>query len=147
MSIEELLDTLSRYDSKRKVLINRKRLNKINELRKAKKLQNMSLDILKKIARLRRIKDYDNLTREDLTFSLLKSEINPAERNYVKYFNNSTDDEIKSKIIDIRMILSRLGNIVTKNDRKKIKKSFMKYKKDKTFRIMKKKRIMMILLN
>ena len=123
MSIEELLDTLSRYDSKRKVLINRKRLNKINELRKAKKLQNMSLDILKKIARLRRIKDYDNLTREDLTFSLLKSEINPAERNYVKYFNNSTDDEIKSKIIDIRMILSRLGNIVTKNDRKKIKKN------------------------
>ena len=30
MSIEDLLDTLSRYDSKRKVLINRKRLNKIN---------------------------------------------------------------------------------------------------------------------
>ena len=129
MSIEELLDTLSRYDSKRKVLINRKRLNKINELRKAKKLQNMSLDILKKIARLRRIKDYDNLTREDLTFSLLKSEINPAERNYVKYFNNSTDDEIKSKIIDIRMILSRLGNIVTKNDRKKIKKELYEIEK------------------
>ena len=30
MSIEDLLDTLSRYDSKRKVLINRKRLNIIN---------------------------------------------------------------------------------------------------------------------
>ena len=126
MSIEELLDTLSRYDSKRKVLINRKRLNKINELRKAKKLQNMSLDILKKIARLRRIKDYDNLTRKDLIFSLLKSESNLAERNYMKYFNNSTNDEIKSKINDIRLILSRLGNIVTKNDRKKLKKSFMK---------------------
>ena len=47
------------------------------------------------------------------------------ERNYMKYFNNSTiddtyDDKIKDKINNIRMILSRLGNIV--NDRKKIKK-------------------------
>ena len=80
----------------------------------------MSLDNLKKIARLRRIKDYDNLTRKDLIFSLLKSESNLAERNYMKYYNNSTDDEIKSKIIDIRKVLSRLRNIVTKNDRKKI---------------------------
>ena len=36
----------------------------------------------------------------------------------MKYFSNSTsddtyDDEIKSKINDIRLILSRLGNIVT----------------------------------
>ena len=46
----------------------------------------------------------------------------------MKYFNNSTsdgtyDDKIKGKINDIRIILSRLGNIVTKNDRKKIKKA------------------------
>ena len=48
----------------------------------------------------------------------------------MKYFNNSTndndddiyDDKIKDKINDIRMILSRLGNILIKNDRKKIKK-------------------------
>ena len=86
----------------------------------------MSLDNSKKIASLRRIKDYDNLTREDLIFSLLKSESNLAERNYMKYFNNSTNDEIKSKINDIRLILSRLGNIVTKNDGKKLKKNFMK---------------------
>ena len=40
----------------------------------------------------------------------------------MEYFNNSANDEIKSKIDDIRLILSRLGNIVTKNGRKKIKK-------------------------
>ena len=48
----------------------------------------------------------------------------------MKYFNNSTndndddtyDDKIKGKINDIRMILSRLGNILIKNDIKKIKK-------------------------
>ena len=96
-----------------------------NELRKAEKLQNKSIDDLKEIARLRRIKNYDNLTKKDLIFSLLRSESNPVEHNYMKYFNNSTIDEIKSKINDIRLILSRLGNIVTKTDRKKIK-SFMK---------------------
>ena len=139
MSTEEFLNTLSRYDSRRKVNTNRRTLSKINlkkiakiqnisenELRKAEKLQNKSIDELQKIAGLRRIKNYDNLTKEDLIFSLLKSESNPVERNYMKYFNNSTNDEIKSKINDIRLILSRLGNIVTKNDRKKIKKSFMK---------------------
>ena len=81
---------------------------------------------------MRRIKNSDNLTKEDLIISLLKSESNPVERNYMKYFNNSTnddtcDDKITGKINDIRIILSRLGNIVTKNDReKKIKKSFIK---------------------
>ena len=47
----------------------------------------------------------------------------------MKYFNNSTSDEIKSKINDIRLILSRLGNIVTKNDRKKIKKDLYEIEK------------------
>ena len=134
----KLLDTLYRYNIKSKVMTNCRKLNKINlekiakkqnisknELRKAKKLKNKSIDELKEIAGLRRIKNYDNLTKEDLIFSLLKSESNPAERNYMKYFNNSTnddtyDDKIKGKINDIRIILSRLGNIVTKNDRKKI---------------------------
>ena len=67
-----------------------------------------------------RLKNYDNLTKEDLIFSLIKLESNPLERSYIKYFNNSTNDKIKSKINDIRLILSRLGNTITKNDRKKI---------------------------
>ena len=47
----------------------------------------------------------------------------------VEYFNNSTNDEIKGKINDIRLILSRLENIVTKNDRKKINKEFYEIEK------------------
>ena len=92
------------------------------------------MDEFCEIARLRRIKNSDNLTKEDLIISLLKSESNPVERNYMKYFNNSTnddtyDDKIKGKINDIRIILSRLGNIVTKNDRKKIKKELYEIEK------------------
>ena len=52
----------------------------------------------------------------------------------MKYFSNSTnvdtyDDKIKGKINDIRIILSRLGNILTKNDEKKIKKELYEIEK------------------
>ena len=88
---------------------------------------------------MRRIKNYDDLTKEDLIFSLLKSESNPAERNYIKYFNN-TNDEIKNKINYIRIILSRLGNIITKSERMKIKKYFYEIEKRINFQLMKKKK-------
>ena len=98
-------------------------------MHKAGKLKDKSIDELQEITKLKGIKNYDNLTKEDLIFSLLKSESNPVERNYIKYFNNSTNDEIKCKINNIRLILSRLGNIVTKNDRKKIKKEIYEIEK------------------
>ena len=83
---------------------------------------------------MRRIKNSDNLAKEDLIISLLKSESNLVERNHMKYFSNSTsddtyDDKIKGKINDIRIILSRLGNIVTKYDRKKVKKDLYEIEK------------------
>ena len=85
---------------------------------------------------MRRIKTSDNLAKEDLIISLLKSESSRAERNYMKHFNNITnddtyDDKTKGKRNDIRMILSRLGNIVTKNDRKEIKKELYEMEKKK----------------
>ena len=138
MSTEELLNILSRYDSRRKVKSNHRKLLKLklkksakiqniseNELSKAEKLQNKAIHELRGIARLRTIKNSNNLTKEDLIISLLKSESSPVERNYMKYFNNSTnddtyDDKTKGKINDIRMTLSRLGNILIKNDKKKI---------------------------
>ena len=40
--------------------------------------------------------------------------------------NITIDNKIRDKIRGIRVILSRLGNIVTKKDKMKIKKSFMK---------------------
>ena len=111
MSSENLLDALSRHDSKRKLNSNRIKILKMgleeigkiqniskNDLSRAEKLQNKSIDELQGIAKLKRIKNYHNLTKEVLIFSLLKSESNPAGRNYIKYFNNSPNDEIKSKI-------------------------------------------------
>ena len=70
MSTEELLNTLSRFDIKRKLKTNRKNLLKIklekiakiqniskNKLNKVEKLQNKSIDELRGIARLRRLKN------------------------------------------------------------------------------------------
>ena len=76
MSTKELIGTLYRYGAKRKVNSSHRKILKMglekiakkqniskNELRKAEKLQDKSIDELKEIARLREIRDYDNLTR------------------------------------------------------------------------------------
>ena len=79
---------------------------------------------------MKRTKNSDNFKKEDLIISLLKSESNPAERNYMKHFNNNnTDDKAKGKIRNIRTMLSTLGNTVANNDRKKITKEL--YEKGK----------------
>ena len=54
----------------------------------------------------------------------------------MKHFNNDNnddtyDDKIRGKISDIRMILSRLGNIITNKDRKKITKELYEIEKKK----------------
>ena len=158
MSTKKLINTLNRHDSRRK----RKKLSEIglkkiakiphiseNEVNQAKKLQRKSINEFKEIARLRRIKNRDELTKEGLIISLLKSESSDAERNYMKHFNNNTDDDdtydgkMRDKVSDIRMILSRLGNTVTNNDRKKIKREL--YEIEKLYE-RKKKRFMIILL-
>ena len=43
-----------------------------NDLGRAEKLQNKSIDVLRETARLRRIQNNDNITKEDLIFSLVK---------------------------------------------------------------------------
>ena len=133
MTTQELINTLTKYDSRRKVKKIRSKFSKIglekiakipniskNELNQAKKLERKSINELKEIARLRRIKNTEKLKKEDLIISLLKSESSTTERNFKKFFNHNTDadtyhDKIRGKISDIRMILSRLGNINDKN--------------------------------
>ena len=162
MSTKKLINTLNRHNSRQKP----KKLSEIglekiakmlniseNEVNQAEKLQRKSIDELKAIARLIRIKNKDKLTKEGLIISLLKSESSDAARNYMKHFNNNTDDDgtyddkIRGKIIDITIILSRSGSIVTSNNRKKIKKELYETEKKKNLSNRKKKRFMILLLN
>ena len=165
MSTQELLNTLSRYDSRRTVKDTHKEFSEIklekiakirniskNELNHAKKLQRKSIDELKEIARLRRIKSRDKLSKEDLIITLLKLESNATENNFMKHFNNNTnddtyDDKIRGKISDIRVILSRLGNIVTKIIEKKIAKELYEIQKKKNLSNREKERFIIMLSN
>ena len=87
-------------------------------------MKRKSIDELKGIVKLKRIKNRSKVKKEGLITSLLRSEISNAERNYNTNVSNNTanDDTYDGKISDIRAILSRLRNIVTKNDREKVKK-------------------------
>ena len=49
-------------------------------------LKRKSIDELKEIAKLRRIKNRGKLKKEGLIISILKSEGSNAERNYKKHF-------------------------------------------------------------
>ena len=143
--ILRLLSAPARY-IKRKVksiykkLVKKEPKKPDNEVYNEEKLKRKSIDELKEIAKLRRIKNRGKLKKEGLITSILKSESSNAERNYMKHFNintnvdnnnvdnnnNTNDDDdtydgkIRDKISDIRMILSRLGNTITINDGKKI---------------------------
>ena len=108
-----------------------------NEVYNEEKLKRKSTDELREIAKLRGIKNRGKLKKEGLITSLLKWEISSTERNHLKHFNTNVDNDrvdnnanddygdtydgkIGDKIRDIRVVLSRLGDIVTKDDRGKI---------------------------
>ena len=105
-----------------------------NEVYNEENLKRKSINELKEIAKLTRIKNKSKSTKESLITSILKSESRNAERNYMNHFNNNTNDEtydskIREKISNIRMILSRLGNTITIKDKKKIKKELYEIEK------------------
>ena len=64
------------------------------------------------ITKMRRIKNLEEMSKEELIISLLKS-----KQSIAKLFNNNFDDD---KISDIRSILIRLRDILPKKHRKEI---------------------------
>ena len=88
-------------------------------------LKRKSINELKEIAKLRRIKNRGKVKKEDLITGILNSESSNAECNYMKHFNINTNvdnnnvdnyDTYDGKISNIGMILSRLGNAITDKD-------------------------------
>ena len=86
-----------------------------NELNQVAEMHNQSRDELERIAKIRRIKNYEEMSKEQLIISLLKSKQSTDEP-----FNNNLDDD---KISDIKKILNRLRDILPKKYRKEIKKN------------------------
>ena len=76
-------------------------------------MRGQARDELEQIAKIRRIKNYEEMSKEELIISLLKSKQSIAE-----LFNDLDGD----KISVIRRILNRLRDILPKKYRKEIKK-------------------------
>ena len=84
-----------------------------NEFNQIAEMRGQSRDELERIAKIRKIKNYEEMAKEELIISLLKSKQSIAE-----LFNNNLYD---NKISDIRRILNRLRDILPRKYRKEIK--------------------------
>ena len=91
-----------------------------NEFNQIVVMRGLSRDELEQIAKIRKIKNYEDMKKEDLIISLLKSIKSIAE-----LFN---DNHHNNQISDIRRINNRLRDILPKKDRKEIKDKL--YKKE-----------------
>ena len=88
-----------------------------NELNQIKEMRDQTRFDLERIAKIRIIKNYEQMSKEELIISLLKSKQNIAE-----IFNdNLDDDDDDDKISDIRRILNRLRDMPPRKYRKEIK--------------------------
>ena len=85
-----------------------------NDFNQIALMRGLSRDELEQIAKIRRIKNYEDMEKEELIISLLKSKVSIDE---LLNNNNLYEDEIS----DIRRIRNRLTNILSKKDRKEIK--------------------------
>ena len=84
-----------------------------NEFNQIAEIRSQSRDKLERIAKIRRIKDYEEMTKENLMISLLKSKQSIAElfnsnnnnNNNNNDDNNNNNNLCDNKISDIRRIL------------------------------------------
>ena len=113
MSREKLLSTLDESEHNFKNISQNglERIAKMqnlsqNELKQITKMQNLSQNELEQIAEMRRIKNYKNMSREELLISLLKSDQSIAELRRSKD-NNAEIEETKKSFNELRNRLSK----------------------------------------
>ena len=107
-----------------------------NEFNQIAEMRGQSRDELERIAKIRRIKNYEEMTKEELIIFLLKSKQSIAE----PFNNNNLYD---NKISDVRRILNRLRDILPRKYKKEIKEKLYEINIRKIFQ----KKMMIILEN
>ena len=104
-----------------------------NEFNQVLEIRGQSPDEVERIAKIKRIKNYEEIKKKELIISLLKSKQSTAEmfnnnNNNNNDNNNNNNNLYDNKTNDIRRILSRLKDILSKINRKKIKDKLYKIK-------------------
>ena len=92
-----------------------------NEFNQIAEIRSQSRDELERITKIRRIKNYEKMTNEELIISILKS-----KQRVAKFFNNNNNnnDLYYNKISDIKRILNGLRDILPKKDGEEIDKLY-----------------------
>ena len=131
LSIDSLLNLLRDFLIKRELNdLGLKKLSEryisINELDRVRKLNELSHKTLKNLGELQQVRNYDKISKEDLIYSLLRSE-SPIEDKYIalitsNFDTSKLDNEIKEVINNIKQTVSRLGNLLTNKESTKITK-------------------------
>ena len=99
-------------------------------MHEATRLNQKLLSDLKKLAKFQRIKNSDNLSKEDLLYTLLRSEKNHLEDNYMKNIQTMTK---KAKINIINILAAKLSNSLAKEERNVIRKELYTIENKKRF--------------
>ena len=99
-------------------------------MHEATRLNQKLLSDLKKLAKFQRIKNSDNLSKEDLLYTLLRSEKSHLEDNYMKNIQTMTK---KAKINIIRILAPKLSNSLAKEERNVIRKELCTIENKKRF--------------
>lgn len=66
-----------------------------SEINDAMKLQGLSIDELKKLAKKRMIKNYDLLNKDQLYYVVISSREPPLEDSFIKYLNRDFKNDVK----------------------------------------------------
>ena len=133
MNLKDIINAIYRHHQRKKQRTNKETLTRLNLPNLANrenistndvkivKLNNMSRTDPQRFAKLRGIKNYSNLTKESLIYTLLRLEKSLYENNYLKYATGNINDKLKAKINDVRTELAELGKAINKIDRKNIR--------------------------
>ena len=92
-----------------------------NELKQITKMSNLSQNELEQIVKTRRIKNYKNMSKEELLISLLKSNQSIAE------LRRSNDNN--AEIEETKKIFNKLRNRFSKENIKRIRRKFRSRKR------------------
>ena len=110
---ERITENLSKYGLNK--IVKMQNLS-LNELEQIERMNNLSLNELKQIAKTRTIKNYKDMSKEDLLITLLKS--NQSHTELRRSEDNNTE------IGETKKIFNELGNNFSKKEIKKIRRKF-----------------------
>ena len=98
------------------------------DLKEIIRLKELSRNTLIKLAQLRNM-ETTGLNKPDLIYVLLRSQKDPIEPKYLEYLNNNTDNNLKSKMNEIRKVLVELGMMLDEEYRDEMRETLNKIDK------------------